>query len=139
VLVNKKAPRHVNITESATRSRFAALFTEDEAAELVAEALDLLGIAGRAEFFGELKECLFLLLPCFDAFLDQFNENAVIAKPAVLGDTIDLPRDRGGKGKTSTDMLRLRHGTSIHRSGVMPVRFSCVFQHDAAPAAQRIS
>jgi len=58
------------LRESVTRSRSAALLTKDEAAELVAHNLDLLGIAGGTESFGELEECLFLLPPRFNAFLD---------------------------------------------------------------------
>jgi hypothetical protein len=57
---------------------------KDETAQFVAQLLDLLGIAGCAEAFGQLKECLLFLLSGLDALLDQFYEEAVVTGRALF-------------------------------------------------------
>src|SRR5712692_2797964 len=82
-----------------------ALFTKDEAPQLVAQLLYLLRITGRAEAFSELKKCLLFLLLGFDSLLDEFHQNTVVAESALLGHSLDLFSDFCRQGYASPDMF----------------------------------
>jgi hypothetical protein len=70
------------------------LFAKNHTAQFVAQSFRLFGIAGGAKTFGKVVKRLLLLLPRFDAQLDEFYQDAVVAQTLVLGYTIHLP----GKG-----------------------------------------
>jgi len=82
----------------------AELFAKYEASQLIAQLLDLLGIAGGAEAFGQLKKCLLFLLLGFDSLLDEFHQHTVIAEGALFGQVLDLSGDLGWQGYASPDL-----------------------------------
>jgi hypothetical protein len=69
---------------------YTALFTESQTAQLVAQSLRLFGIARGAKTFGKVEECLLFLFPCFDAQLNEFHQDTVIAQTLALCHTIYL-------------------------------------------------
>jgi hypothetical protein len=92
--------------EAKSRSSWInpALLAKDEASQLIAQLLDLLGIAGGAETFGQLEKCFFFLLLGFDSLLDEFHQHAVIAESALFGQSLDLSGDLGWQGEAMKDM-----------------------------------
>jgi hypothetical protein len=80
------------------------LFAKDEASQLIAQLLDLLGIAGGAETFGQLEKCFLFLLLGFDSLFDKFHQHAVIAEGALFGQVLDLSGDLGWQGYASPDL-----------------------------------
>jgi hypothetical protein len=82
------------------------LFAKYEASQLIAQLLDLVGIAGGAKAFGQLKKCLLFLLLGFDSLFDEFHQHTVIAEGALFGQVLDLSGDLGWQGYASPDVFR---------------------------------
>ena len=94
-----------SLPAAATAFRSVASFTEHKATEFIAQTLHLFGIAGSTESFGQLEKCAFFLLADFDSLFDQFHQNSVIAKAALLRHRIYLPGDVGRKRHASTHVF----------------------------------
>jgi hypothetical protein len=75
----------------------------------VAHLLYLLRISRSAEALCQIEEGLFSLFLRFQAKLDQFHENTVVAKAALLGDPLDLFSDLSGKRYTSSNLFCVLH------------------------------
>lgn len=106
------------------KSQFWASPAEDHAAQLVAQALGFFGIFCPSELLGKIKELLLLLLLGLETVLDEFDENAVGASFARLGQSTDSRR----RACRQTDALancfvRGAHVTSMHQNGI-PQEFS---------------
>jgi hypothetical protein len=91
---------------SRDQIRSEALFSEDETPELIAQFLDFLRIFRRSEAFGQFEEGLFLLLTSLDALLDEFHQDAVIAKTTLFRNGGDLPVDFWRQRDASTNEFR---------------------------------
>ncbi len=103
----------------ADKPQSAALFTENQAAQLVAQPLRLFGIARGAKAFGKVEKCLLSLFPRFDAQLNEFHQDTVIAQTLALGHTIYLFGNWSGEGHAPSDMFCHRHGIIIHQFGAL--------------------
>jgi len=101
----------------AARFRSGAIFTENQAAQLVAQALGLLGIARGAKAFGKLEKSLFFLFPRFDAELNEFHQNAVVTQALALCHALYLFGDGSGEGYAPPDVFCGWHGIIIHHFG----------------------
>ena len=82
-----------------------ALFTKDEASQLISQLLDLFRVAGGAEAFRQLEECFFFLLLGFDSLLDELHQHAIVTEIALPSQGLDLSGDLGRQSDTSPDML----------------------------------
>ncbi len=98
---------------------------EDQAAQLVAQALSLLRIVGGAKAFGKLEEGLLFLLPRFDAEFDEFHQNPVVAQALALGHALYLFGDGSGEGHAAADVFRGGHGIIIHQFGATVHQTNC--------------
>src|ERR1700691_4851961 len=103
-----------------------ASFAKNEAAQLVAQLLDLLRITGCAETFGQLKECLFFLPGGLDAVFDEFDQHTVVAESALLCHGLDLLCDSWGQGNASPDLPQSRSFRVCHWA---PVYTTLVHRH----------
>ena len=98
-----------------------ALFTENQAAQLIAQTLRFSGIARISEALGELEKRLLSLFPRFDAQLDELHQDTVIAQALALRHTIYLFSNGSGEGHAPSDMFGYRHGIIIHQFGALSV------------------
>jgi hypothetical protein len=80
------------------------LFAKDESAKFVAQPLDLFRLAGRAKAFGQLKECFLFLPGGFDALLDEFHQDTVVAEGALFRYGVNLFGDFWWQGYASPDL-----------------------------------
>jgi hypothetical protein len=109
------------------------LFPKHKPPQLVAQALDLRRIVGGAELFGKIEERLFFLPTGFDALFNEFDEDAVVAQTAALGDALYLAGYLTWEGYTAADLLRCGHGTILHRFGASGLRFAAVRHESCCP------
>ena len=86
---------------------------------MVAQLLSFFGIICVSEAFGQLEERLLFLFPRFDAQLDEFEQNAVVAEALALGETVYLFGNGSGERHAPSDMLDNRHGIIIHHFGAL--------------------
>jgi hypothetical protein len=86
---------------------------------LVAQLLSFLGIICVSEAFGQLEERLLFLFPRFDAQLDEFEQNAIIAEALAFGETIYLFGNGCGERHAPSDMLGNRHYIIMHHFGAL--------------------
>jgi hypothetical protein len=70
--------------------RCAALFSEHEAPQLIAQTLNFLRVVSLTESLCEIEEDLFFFLLCFEPLLDKLDEHAIVAEAAPLGNCFDL-------------------------------------------------
>jgi hypothetical protein len=103
--------------EFAARFQFEAVLAENHATQFVAHKLGLLGVACRAEALSQLEEGLLPLFLRFQAKLDEFHQNAVVAEASAFGDALDLFRDLRGKRYAAPNWFYSLHGISMHHYG----------------------
>ena len=94
------------------------LLTENQTAQLVAQSLGLLRVAGGTESFGEIEEGLFFLLRRFDAEFDEFHQNPVVAQALALCHALYLFGDGSGERYASANMF-CWHTIIIHHFGAI--------------------
>ena len=80
---------------------------------MVAEALDLVWIFGGAEAFGQIEKRFLFFLLRFDAFLDELDQNTVVAEATALGHAAHLFGDLRRKRDAAADLLRAGHGNGV--------------------------
>src|SRR5258708_13857506 len=108
-----------HLREGHPSLRSWALAAKNHATQLIEEAFCLFRIGSVAKFLGQLEKFLLLTLLCLNAVLDEFNQHAVGAQPAILGEVADLSRDLNGEADALTNSLISRaHSTSMHHNGV---------------------
>src|SRR5579863_2409522 len=103
-----------------TRSRSAALLTEDEATHLVAQLLYFFRIGRCPETLCQRKEGLLFFLLCLESLFDQLDQHAVVAETSFLGDAFDLLGQPRGQGYASPNLFGSCHVTTIHHYGAPP-------------------
>ena len=89
---------------------------EDHSPEFLPEAFDVLRIISGSKAFGEFKECLLLLLFCFETLFNQFNEHPVGTQPSVFRHAPDLRGYLCREGDALTNSLFFGcHDTIMHQ------------------------
>jgi hypothetical protein len=96
-----------------------ALLTENESSKRIPQFFDFCGIFRRAKAPGHFEKSLLLLLLGFDAVLNKFHQDTVVAKAAALGEPINLSGDLHWKTYAAADMFAGRHDTTIHHCGAL--------------------
>jgi hypothetical protein len=93
------------------------LLTENQAAQLVAKALRLFGIARCAKALGKLEKRLLFLFPGFDAELNELHQNTVVTQALAFCHALYLFGDGSGERYAPPDVFCGGHGIIIHQFG----------------------
>ncbi len=103
---------------SARLGRSWALGAKDHPAQFIAKALRFLRVGGVAESLREFKELLLLAIFRLDAVFNEFDEHAVGAKPASLGQAAHLCCDVCREADAlAYGLVCGAHDTSMHQNG----------------------